>query len=152
MNTMNNLSRTLKMKVWWVEGFDVCVEDGDGECTLAVFCISSSFEFHVHQERCAIKISGFLYRKTVAHAARPCLIIQQFQSHLCHFMFAHFCISYAACLILWQDKEQACFLRRKTIKKKKRRHSWPFLSAVGDMTTCSSSEKDGKIEISKQGM
>lgn len=37
---------------------------------LACFCISSSFEFHVHQERCAIK--------TGCQAARPCLIIQQF--------------------------------------------------------------------------
>lgn len=30
------------------------------------FCISSSFEFHIHQEHYAIKISGFLYLKPVA--------------------------------------------------------------------------------------
>lgn len=75
--------------------------------------------------------------KTGCQTARPCLIIQQF-SQIFVISFLHTFVQVTLCVWSYDRiKTKPPFFHPKPKK-----HSWPFLTSVGDMTTCSSSEKD----------
>ncbi len=155
MNTINNLSRTLKM-------------DMEGEISLmrrGLWCVwkmgmenvrclkaqkttagrgTSVFAF-LHHLNFMYTRSAVLSKYQDSHAENWLPSCEALLNHstapssLCHFMFARICASYILRLILWQYKEPASLLPPKTKKG-----SWPFLIAAGDMRTCRERQKTRK--------